>query len=85
MGVGRPFARLFTPEQIYDIRFGGYSNEASAEYYECAPSTIARIRLGQCYKNLPFDPQYQAKAAIRRRTSGCGSDHKRHKGARNGA
>jgi hypothetical protein len=82
MGLGRPFQRRFTDAEVYDIRFGGGANEAKAEEYDCAPSTIARIRLGQVYKNLPMDVQYQAKAAIRKRNAGCGSTHARTKGAR---
>jgi hypothetical protein len=60
------FKRKFTDQQIHDIRFSDVSNEEMGFRMNCESSSIARIRRGACYKDLPFDPEYAAKAHFRK-------------------
>ena len=65
MGHARPKARKFTPEQVHSVRFGNETNEQAAERLNCSPSSIVRIRRGETYKELPFDPAYKGRAKQR--------------------
>lgn len=68
IGQARPSVRIFTAEQIHSIRFGNETNEQAAARLDCASSTIVRIRRGETYKDMPFDPEYKARAAQRKFT-----------------
>lgn len=75
--TGKPFARKFDDDMVLRIRQSKASNQTWADALAVRASTIARIRLGWCYKHLPCDPEYKTKAHERRRTAGVGSRHNR--------